>query len=100
MKFIARPIIVDAFRIETIAHCGLGHIGKTLTLEDGREILADSAMLARIDPEPGDYYVVQEDGYAYLNPAAVFLRKYEPLPIPLPRIEDGEQVQGAVNDAR
>lgn len=38
-----------------------------------------SEMTARYFPEPGDYLVKQEDGYLYINPKAVFERKYEPL---------------------
>src|ERR1700691_2146243 len=33
-------------------------------------------MTARYAPKVGDYWVVQSDGYAYLNPAEVFERKY------------------------
>lgn len=34
-------------------------------------------MMARYTPVVGDYWVVQEDGYIYLNPRDVFERKYQ-----------------------
>ncbi len=33
-------------------------------------------MIARMTPQVGDYLVIQEDGYEYLNPKEVFERKY------------------------
>src|SRR5580692_9844021 len=34
-------------------------------------------MCARYIPEVGDYYVVQFDGYAYIEPKEVFRQKYK-----------------------
>jgi hypothetical protein len=36
-------------------------------------------MTARYMPVVGDYWVIQSDGYIYLNPKDVFERKYSPL---------------------
>lgn len=36
----------------------------------------DSGMIARYKPAIGDYLVRQPDGYFYINPKAVFERKY------------------------
>jgi len=36
-------------------------------------------MIARFEPQLGDYWVIQEDGYVYLNPKEVFERKYSPV---------------------
>ena len=36
-------------------------------------------MCARMIPQVGDYWVIQSDGYVYLNPKDVFERKYRPL---------------------
>lgn len=80
MKYIARPIEVDAFVIEQVGDPDPALMG-------GRELklaetvgpwIATHAMLARIEPKPGDYWVVQPDGYNYLNPKAVFESKYRP----------------------
>ena len=76
MKYVANPIEVDAFRITHVLEEGLD--GVVLRLEDGRQVTADSDMTARMTPVPGDYWVVQSDGYSYLNPKEVFERKYRP----------------------
>ena len=74
MKYVARPVIVDAFRITQI------HIKESsilIFLEDGNEKELDHSMFARYIPEIGDYLVTTEDGYQYLNPALVFENKYQ-----------------------
>jgi hypothetical protein len=70
MKYVANPVEVDAFRIKAIWQ------GRDFLLEDGQERSATPEMLARITPHVGDYWVVQSDGYEYLNPKDVFERKY------------------------
>lgn len=51
--------------------------GLVLVLEDGRSVLAEPGMTSRMTPVEGDYWVIQlSDGYTYLNPKAVFERKY------------------------
>ena len=85
MKCQANPVVVDAFKIIAIGEGtdNPGHADENgiyhLTLEDGRVEKTDSGMTARMEPKVGDYWVVQEDGYVYLNPASVFERKYSPL---------------------
>jgi hypothetical protein len=75
MKYRANPVIVDAFKIT--------HIGEmepdgsiTLMLEDSSFVRASPGMLARMVVVLGDYWVIQSDGYIYLNPKDVFERKY------------------------
>ena len=75
MKYIANPVEVDAFVIQRVATI-INDNRTYCTLEDGREVSADAGMTARYFPKPGDYWVVQEDGYEYLNPGFVFERKY------------------------
>jgi hypothetical protein len=75
MKYEAKPITVEAHKLvsrgaadaDGNVHCAL---------ENGDNVTATAAMTARFLPSPGDYWVIQEDGYVYLNPAAVFERKY------------------------
>jgi hypothetical protein len=77
MKYKANPIIVDGFKITAIGN--LTQNGNMLiTTDDGLTRQADAPMLSRIIPTIGDYWVIQEDGYEYLNPKAVFERKYSP----------------------
>ena len=79
MKYIANPVEVDAFVIESVNHpdergktlLGLTELGTRYTTSD---------MTARMNPKVGDYFVVQSDGYADLNPKEVFERKYSPKP--------------------
>lgn len=78
MKYRARPVIVEASII-----VGRGPIEKDgsmmLELDDGRKVRATASMMSRCFPNLNDYWVIQEDGYAYLNPRDVFERKYQPL---------------------
>lgn len=71
---IANPVRVSAVQIKFVEHQQAG--GAYLTLVDGSTHAADTGMLARYTPVPGDYLVRQEDGYEYLNPKDVFERKY------------------------
>lgn len=96
MKYRANPVLVDAFKITEVkvAYRVLGGAykdGDTIKqdggpgefmckLEDGSQRHATPEMCARMSPAVGDYWVVQEDGYAYLNPREVFERKYSPIP--------------------
>jgi hypothetical protein len=78
MRYRANPVIVDAFTILTVdppAHDG----SRKLQLDDGSIVTATPEMLARMTPHVGDYWIIQEDGYIYLNPKEVFERKYSPI---------------------
>lgn len=74
MKYIANPIEVDAFKIAKVIDAGV------YELETGEVVRPHAGMLSRITPQVGDYWVIQSDGYIYLNPREVFLRKYSPAP--------------------
>jgi hypothetical protein len=76
---IANPVRVVAKVIDVVDHrCdGTGVID--LTLEDETHFVLIGSMSARYTPAIGDYLVTQEDGYQYVNPKAVFERKYRPL---------------------
>lgn len=88
MKYIANPVEVDAFKIEDVIAVSIlsgkerGDLrlcrssGVVLRLEDGRLVDATPEMTARMTPRVGDYWVIQADGYVYLNPKDVFERKY------------------------
>ena len=80
MKYIANPVIVDAWKIIQVFPRADSHGNnfQILRLENDNLVQADAGMLARINPVIGDYWVVQEDGYIYLNPKEVFERKYRP----------------------
>ena len=96
MKYLANPVVVNAYQIvevgERLAHPKQGYDVATersifipagslyLRLEENKSIWATPEQLSRINPAIGDYVVVQEDGYTYLNPRDVFQRKYSPLP--------------------
>lgn len=76
MKFTAKPVTVDAWTIiQSSAADGVGQ-NIAVTLENGVIKQITPAMYARYIPQAGDYLVVQEDGYEYVNPKAVFERKY------------------------
>lgn len=77
MQYTANPVIVDGHEIAEVGIAALD--GTLITLKNGHVAKVSPEMLSRMTPVPGDYYVVQQDGYAYLNPKAVFERKYSPL---------------------
>lgn len=78
MKYKANPVIVDAFKIIAMSDVqDNGEVG--LTLDNGENVFATKEMTARYMPKDGDYWVIQSDGYVYLNPKDVFERKYSPL---------------------
>ena len=81
MKYIANPVVVDAYVIEAVQEYAWPNseaktYGITFTLGS---IILERGMTARYAPKVGDYYVVQEDSYAYINPKEVLERKYRPL---------------------
>lgn len=79
--FQAKPVLVTAYVIHRVAERkpeGLPLYFKT-KIPNQEMLLATPEMLARYTPSPGDYIVIQEDGYTYLNPKEVFERKYEPV---------------------
>ena len=76
MKYVANPIEVEAHRIIGVAKKANADCSVNVALENGENQLATSGMLARYTPVPGDYWVIQSDGYVYLNPKEVFERKY------------------------
>jgi hypothetical protein len=90
MRYQALPVIVDAFEIEEVLpgpeavrkDCASG---VQCRLSSGLTLIATAEMLARYSPVVGDYWVVQADGYAYINPLDVFLRKYEHIAAEAPR---------------
>lgn len=75
MKYRANPVIVDAF---IIIDSGTINSNGTMNIatQDGKNRIATKGMMSRTIPQDGDYWVIQSDGYEYLNPKAVFERKY------------------------
>lgn len=75
MKYVANPVEVDAFKIVSVgqpnADCSVN-----LALDNGENAIATLGMMSRMKPRVGDYWVIQSDGYEYLNPKDVFERKY------------------------
>lgn len=91
MKYQANPVVVDAFvikevnsvprptidELEEILNKGKEPVnGLLLKLDNGDEVNATPEMTSRMTPVTGDYWVIQSDGYVYLNPKEVFERKY------------------------
>lgn len=77
MKYQANPVIVDAFKIVSVAGDGDDYV--VLHLSNNEDVTPTPEMLSRISPVEGDYWVIQSDGYIYLNPKDVFERKYSPV---------------------
>ena len=77
MKYVANPIAVDAFKIVSVGRTDEA-LRVHVATDDGKTRIADPGMLARYRPKAGDYWVIQADGYEYLNPKDVFEHKYTP----------------------
>jgi hypothetical protein len=84
MKYVANPVEVQAYRILEIEGAESRDLDKTpifhLVVGDGesenQRKTATSEMTSRMTPKVGDYWVIQADGYVYLNPKDIFERKY------------------------
>lgn len=76
MKYRALPVEVEAYVIESVKPPGYPHEKALVGCSDGLVRSVDEGMTARYWPKEGDYWVIQDDGYAYLNPKDVFERKY------------------------
>lgn len=85
MRYRANPVLVDASVIVSVGTV-TGNGNLMVATEDGQSRQADAPMLARYSPVVGDYWVTQEDGYEYLNPKAVFERKYSPVNEPVNQV--------------
>ena len=73
----ASPVRVQAWKIDEVGDArDDGSIICWIKGHPDRCCIATFEMLSRITPQPGDYWVMQEDGYEYLNPKHVFERKY------------------------
>jgi len=77
MKFIANPVRVTAMQIELV-HSMLDDGSLPVTFNNGEGETLPPEMIGRYVPEPGDYVIVQENGYTYVNPRETFERKYHP----------------------
>ena len=75
MKYIANPVEVEAHKIVSVGTVN-DDFSVSVALENGENEIATSAMCSRYVPKEGDYWVIQSDGYVYLNPKDVFERKY------------------------
>jgi hypothetical protein len=52
-------------------------------LEGGRSASHPKEMVARYEPKIGDYYVIYDDGYASVSPAAAFEAGYTLISAPV-----------------
>lgn len=75
---VANPVRVEAHQITGLREDERG-LGLWAELSDGSTALIDAGMIARYTPKNGDYFVIQDDGYRYINQREVFERKYRPI---------------------
>lgn len=111
MKYQANPVTVEAHKItaiesvkelpasnhatDVIIYCDLNTVEEVDGVER-KKILKKKipySMTSRYQPVVGDYLVIQEDGYEYLNPKEVFERKYSPVAVTREKSEPRGQSQ-------
>ena len=78
MIYEANPVRVDAHIIISVGAV-LPNGSMHVATQDGENRIATASMISRYIPVAGDYWVIQEDGYEYVNPKDVFERKYHPI---------------------
>lgn len=78
MTYKARPIQVTAHIILSVGRI-MANGSIHCALQNGFIAVATKEMISRFIPQEGDYWVIQEDGYQYVNPKVVFERNYEPV---------------------
>lgn len=76
MKYQANPVIVDAYKILEVGNVVEQGLALSIDRDVDSIVFATPEMTSRMEPSVGDYWVIQSDGYIYLNPQAVFERKY------------------------
>lgn len=76
MKYQAKPVLVDAHIIVGVGPI-LSNGSMHCAIQNGDNVIATKEMISRFIPQAGDYWVIQADGYTYVNPKDVFERKYE-----------------------
>jgi hypothetical protein len=81
VKYVA---VVEAFRISHVGDLCAEDGSRILALEGSTCVTATKEMLARVNIAAGDFWVIQGDGYIYLDPAEVFERGFSRLNTPLP----------------
>lgn len=101
MKYQANPVVVDAFRIISVEPMPNADppLSRQVHTEDGNLRFATTGMVARYVPKVGDYWVIQSDGYEYLNPKDVFEHKYRQVST-LTEVEMTGQNTGAINSIK
>lgn len=83
MKYIANPVEADAWVIEKIYDGPITNPKDAMAVcligrPEAPIVGLSYAMISRHVPVAGDYYVIQSDGYVYINPKEVFEHKYSP----------------------
>lgn len=81
MKYVANPVEVTAYPIVGISPIRADGAFELTIADRGSEaqhVVATKEMVSRMTPKLDDYWVIQSDGYIYLNPKEVFERKYSP----------------------
>lgn len=76
MRYLAKPFVVNAFKIVSVQSEPGANGSRNVATEDGNNRNASATMLLRRVPVSGDYWIVREDGYEYLESKAVFERSY------------------------
>jgi hypothetical protein len=81
VKYVTRRCVAD---VHAIMEVGTPHADgdQALVLDNGITVTATHEMTVRIKPQPGDYWVIQDDGYISVLAKRIFQKRYRPEEIP------------------
>lgn len=67
---------VQALQIKAVTDLATGSVSVEFTDEAFKSYIADSSMIVRYKPVPGDYFVLYPDGYKSFSPKQAFEEGY------------------------
>jgi hypothetical protein len=76
-QFVAKPLHVQAWQILTVHR---NHIRLDVPAGYDPDVFLTARQVNSRYPVAGDYYVMLDDGFAFVSPRHVFERKYAPAP--------------------
>jgi hypothetical protein len=75
MKYVAKPLVIFAFQIESVLAHDATHTA--VTFNDRPKEITTNSDLGGCVPKPGDFFCIQDDKTKFILPRAIFEARYE-----------------------